>query len=179
MDKIGKDIIQLVGPYLQTAQFQQPMTGGASSSFCKSLIAMPVDSKPHLFQFEFNGAPERCNKDTPFVSLGSGQPIADPFLAFLRRLLWSNHEPSLSEGRLAAVWTIDHVRRTNPGGVGGSIQLATLESVSNKMPMVNIASPQDVEEHLQKVSLAEQALVRELIGKGDVNQGTGLPPPPK
>lgn len=166
MDRLGKEIAQLVAPYLQTAQMQRALTGDASTSLCKSLLAMPVGHKACLFQFDYNGAPERA-VDLPFVALGSGQTIADPFLALLRRLLWSSTEPTLAEGRLAAVWTIDHVRRTNAGGVGGDIQLATLESQAGKtaMPTVSVASGQDIEEHLQSVSLAEQALVEQLTGK--------------
>ncbi len=177
MHNIGTDIAQTVGPYLQTGQLQHALTGAASTSLCKSLIAMPVGHKPHLFQFDFNGAPERCTIDLPFVALGSGQVIADPFLAFLRRLLWTGREPTLSEGRLAAVWTIDHVSRTNPGGVGGEIQLATLEP-GKTLPVVAIASRETVEEHRQKVVLAEQALIQELIGKSAIST-LPLPVPPQ
>lgn len=178
MQIIGFEINKLVAPYLQTAQFQKVLVGGANSSLCKSLIAMPVAKKPHLFQFDFNGAPERCSKDVPFVALGSGQAIADPFLAFLRRLLWPSREPTLSEGRLAAIWTISHVCRTNPGGVGGPTQLATLTSTPDQDSRIDIASPEDVSEHLQKVSLAEQALVKELTGE-DSDTAPPLPSPPK
>lgn len=162
MDKIGKAILQLVVPYIQTSE----MTGSPDTSRCKSLVAIPIAQTPELFQFDINGAPERCNDGLPFVALGSGQLIADPFLAFLRRLLWSHRVPTLSEGRLAAVWTIDHVRRTNPGGVGGDIQLATLEATGRSMPQVTVASQSQVEEHLQKVHLAEEALVSNLTGGG-------------
>ncbi len=177
MDRVGKEITQLVGPYLQTGQFQRSLTGDASTSLCKSLVAMPIAKKPYLFQFDCNGAPERCTSDIRFVALGSGQLIADPFLAFLGRLLWSSREPTLSEGRLAAVWTIDHVRRTHPGGVGGDIQLACLELVPGEMPRIRNESQEDVQEHLQKVSFAEQVLVQELTGE-DSGQAATLPLPP-
>lgn len=178
MDRIGKAISGLVGPYLHTGQMQHAMTGSASGSLCKSLVAIPIDQKPELFQFDFNGAPERCNHDLPFMAIGSGQPIADPFLALLRRLLWTGREPTLSEGRLAAVWTIDHVRSTNPGGVGGKIQLAVLETSARGMPKVVVAPQEQVEEHLQKVALAEQALVKELTGAGGAEEAAIPVPPP-
>ncbi len=178
MDKIGKEIVQLVGPYLQTANLQRPLVGDASSSLCKSLVAMPVNQKPCLFNFDYNGAPERSTPDLPFIALGSGQPIADPFLAFLHRLLWRDREPTLAEGRLAAVWTIEHVRRTNPGGVGGSVQLATLASSTGKMPTVSEASEEGIQEHLQRVTSAEQSLVSELRGTSVASADAGLPAPP-
>jgi hypothetical protein len=83
--------------------------------------------------------------------------------------------PSLAEGRLAAVWAIDHVRRTNPGGVGGEIQLACLLANSGKMPSVSVASEQDINEHLQSVTLAEAALVEQVRGIAKAN--SPAPPP--
>lgn len=178
MDKIGKEIVQLVGPYLQTANLQRSLVGDASSSLCKSLVAMPVNQKSCLFNFDVNGAPERSTPDLPFIALGSGQPIADPFLAFLRRLLWSDREPTLAEGRLAAVWTIEHVGRTNPGGVGGSVQLATLAPSAGKTPTVSEVSEEDIQEHLQRVVSAEQSLVSELRGTSMALADAGLLTPP-
>jgi hypothetical protein len=175
MDKLGKDISQLVTPYLHTAQLQRSLTGDSCTSLCKSLVAFPVAQKPCLFQFDFNGAPERATSELPFVALGSGQGIADPFLALLRRLLWPKEEPTLAEGRFAAVWTIDHVRRTNPGGVGGDVQLASLDSSPGKMPTVTVATESAINEHLQSVELAEAAIVEQIRGQGNVGPAE-LPP---
>ncbi len=144
MDIVGRRINELVLPYLSSAHLQQAVGVGGGTAVCKSLISMPAEKKACLFQFDANGSPERSTPELPFVSLGSGQPIADPFLALLKRLLWNDTEPTLAEGRLAAVWTIDHVRRTNPGGVGGEIQLATLEGKSGSLPTVDIMEEDDV-----------------------------------
>lgn len=165
MDKVGKEIANLVSPYLQTGQFLRGMGNDPSASLCKSLIAVLISGQPQLFTFDFNGAPEKVTKEIGFVSLGSGQMIADPFLAFLRRILWEGKELTLSEGRLAAVWTIDHVRRTNPGGIGGEIQLATLSCDRNSRPVVTRVNSNEIQEHLQKIAAAEKALIHEIEGK--------------
>lgn len=165
MDTIGKEILKQVGPYLQSGKWQHDVTGDASTSLCKSLVALPVNHVPCLFSFDYNGAPERSTPELPFISMGSGQPLADPFLALLHRLLWKGAEPTVAEGRLAAVWTIEHVSHTNPGGVGGPVQLATL-SGSGRQPSVTLVSDEDVEEHRQKVTAAEQALIAEIRGTG-------------
>lgn len=172
MGKVGHLISNTVGPFLNTAQLQRQVTGEANASLCKSLIAMPVCKKFQLFQFDFNGAPEMCTHQLPFVALGSGQMIADPFLALLKRLLWPNEVPSLADGRLAAVWTIDHVRRTSPGGVGGRIQLATL---TNNPESVKIAQNAEVDEHLQAIEEALSALVAHI--KGEKSAITPQTPP--
>ena len=176
---IGSAINSLVRPYLETAQWQRTITGDASTSLCRSLVAIPVEKRPFLFQFDFNGVPERATAQLPIISVGSGQVIADPFLAFLKRVLWKDSEPSVSEGRLAAVWAIDHVCRTNPGGVGGHVQLATLTSHKpGELPKVQMSTEADIEEHLQRIASAEQVLVNELRGvkPADANQ---IPAPPK
>ncbi len=178
MDLIGKRIAALVMPYLQTAQVQQGITRDASTSICKSLVAIPVSGKFHLFQFDINGAPEAATKDLPFVALGSGQAIADPFLALIKRLLWPNTEPTLAEGRLAAVWTIDHVRRTTPGGVGGDIQLATLVDPSPGVPgSISQASPDEINEHLQAIEAALNVMVAQI--RGDSAAPAPSPPEPQ
>lgn len=176
MNIIGTRIGTLVGPYLQTANLQRGLTGEANATLCKSLIALPVANNFHLFQFDFNGSPEHATRDLPFVALGSGQAIADPFLAMLKRLLWPNEEPTLAEGRLAAVWTIDHVRRTTPGGVGGDIQLATLTNSATGVPeCVRLAEQNEVNEHLQAVDAALAALVAHIRGVATTEETVGPP----
>ena len=162
MDKIGKKIVHLIAPYLQTAKLTHSLVGDASASLCKSMVAMPIQHVPYLFSFDYNGAPERATKELPFVAIGIGQPIADPFLAFLKRLLWLESQPTLAKGRLAAIWTIDHVRLTNPGGVGGKIQVAMLSGKPGKPPSVSMFSEGDFQEHLEQIRAAEHALVMEV-----------------
>jgi len=179
MDMVGKTISQTVGPYLQTAALQQQLVRDASSSLCKSMCAFSYKESACLFQFDFNGAPESSSDELAFVAMGSGQNIADPFLAFLKRLLWQNTKPSLPEGRLAAVWTIDHVRLVNPGGVGGPIQLATLAPKDGKgTPIVTMFSDSDIQEHLQQVRDAEKALINELRGQSQELNESPLPKVP-
>jgi len=179
MDRIGRKIAQTVTPYLQTANLTRPLVGDASQSLCKCLVAMPVRRTACLFSFDYNGAPEQATAELPFVALGSAQPIADPFLALLRRLLWPRTQPTLAEGRLVAVWAINHARLTNPGGVGGPIQLATLAGDEGKGPCVTVLSESEIQEHLQQVDAAELALVNELRSPGKTEEVAPPPEPPR
>lgn len=167
MNKVGHTISNTVRPYLETAEMGRKIGVDPSTSICKSMVAFPITNVPCLFSFDYNGAPEQATPDLPFVAMGSGQVIADPFLAFLKRVLWKDSQPSLAEGRLAAVWTIVHVARTNPGGVGGPIQLATLSATKPGTPRVTMLTDQGdggIQEHLARVESAEQALLREVQG---------------
>lgn len=90
----------------KTANLSRPLVGDASPSLCKTLVALPVRRVPCLFTFDYNGAPEQMTSELPFVALGSGQPIADPFLALLKRLFWLTSQPTL--GRGACSCCVDH-----------------------------------------------------------------------
>ena len=77
-DAIYKD----AGPALErTGQF----------AHTQSVVALPVggpDGRPELIQCNHVGSAEAATDDLPFVAIGSGQGIADPFLAFLRGVFW-------------------------------------------------------------------------------------------
>jgi hypothetical protein len=158
MNRIAQTIEQVVRPYLQSGTSLQKLGQPVAGSLCKSLVAISFKNTPCLFQFDFNGAPERATEHLPFVSLGSGQPIADPFLAFLKRLIWAGSQPTLAEGKLASVWTIDHVCKTNPGGVGGEVQLMALPTAGK----ISELDTTEVAEHRQLAAAAETALVKAL-----------------
>jgi 20S proteasome alpha/beta subunit len=182
MNHIGCEIVNTVGPFLQSAGWTRALVGESNSSLCKTLVALPVQNEPQLFSFDFNGSPERATLDVPFMAMGSGQPIADPFLAFLKRLVWNTTEPTVAEGKLVAVWTLDHVRRTNPGGVGGGIQLGVIQRTDGALPVVEMLSELDIGEHEQRVQSAEASLIAELKGTANPTLFTAppadLPTPP-
>jgi hypothetical protein len=140
---------------------------------CKSLVAVAVKKEPQLFQFDYGGAPERASEKLPFISLGSGQSMADPFLAFLKRILWKDRRPTMAEGRLVAAWTIRHVSQTAFGGIGGPIQLASL-AIVNGVPAVELADPA---EHDGFIEEAEAAL-RDHFRKDKQGPAAAPPKPP-
>lgn len=121
-----------IQPELQAARAMPSLVGdrALSSALAACLIAFPVANSPCLFQFDKQAAPEEATEDLPFVTLGSGQPIADPFLAFLRRVFWEKRLPNLQEGVLAAFWSLDHAIRTNAGGVANPKSIAVLRQVN-------------------------------------------------
>ena len=174
MGSLSNEIRSCVLPQLQASAASVPLVGNhaaASTAVCKTLVAVVVRKQAHLFQFDHSGAPELATRELPFVSLGSGQPIADPFLAFLRRVLWGVREPTVADGRLAAAWTVYHVCKTNPGGVGPPVQMATLRAAEDGRPVLEFTSDQ---EHLEAVIAAEAALRDHVSGKTD----SMVPEPP-
>jgi 20S proteasome alpha/beta subunit len=177
MKLLGEQIAKTVMPFLQTASLTRQLGVDGGSAICKSLVAVPVQRVPTLFTFDVGGQPEMATRELPFVAVGSGQQIADPFLAFLKRLIWAKREPTLAEGRLVAVWTLQHVIRTTPGGVGGDIQLWMLPKVPNGLPTTVEVTKEQIEEHKNNVGALERGLIAQLVPPAATDDG--VPPPPE
>jgi len=129
-----------------------------SSVLTSTVIAIMIDGEPTLIQFDQQGSPECATDDLRFVSIGSGQPLADPFLAFLRRIFWSSKPPTLSDGIFAATWTLNHAIATNPGGVDDPIQVITLcRGRANNCDIRELEST-ELDEHREAIRLAEDRL---------------------
>lgn len=173
MTRITAEVGKRVGGIQQWASTLAPVLGAGvagQTSTCHSLIAVPLKKKPVLFQLYPSGAPELATTQLPFIAVGVGQPIADPFLAFLKRILWKDAAPTVAEARFAATWTVKHVIETIPGGVGPPIQLATLAADA-----VEFSDPA---EHIERVAIAEQAL-RDQIRSFGTPPTAATPEPPK
>ena len=103
---------------------------GASKEQYGALVAYLVKGKPCLCEFAiYDFQPEMKTADRIwYCSMGSGQNITDPFLAFMRNVFWADgRQPNVREGVFATAWALEHVVDCNPGGVDGPISIAVLE----------------------------------------------------
>lgn len=97
-------------------------------SFLVALPPLKDSERPSLFHFLWQGTPEMLTEQLPCVALGGGQPQADPFLSFIRRVIWKDGAPvTIGDGIFAAAWTLRYVLETSPGGVGGPGQMMVLK----------------------------------------------------
>jgi hypothetical protein len=134
----------------------------AQLAITASIIALPVGGimgRAELIQCNHIGMAEAATRDLPYVAIGSGQPLADPFLAFQRHIFWPNSLPKLAEGVFAAVWTLLHAIRVSPGGLSEPIQIATLAKKGNEL-FASELTPEQLEGHRQNVDEAERHLAR-------------------
>jgi len=93
-----------------------------------TVIAIRNGGEDRLIQFSETCSPEEATEDLPYVSIGSGQQSADPFLAFLRRTFWERTTPTLEGAIFATVWTLDEIIQSSPGKLGYPITIATLQN---------------------------------------------------
>jgi predicted proteasome-type protease len=149
-----------VEPEFVAAKATVPVLGNAAleSAISYTMVAIVLKKKPFLIQFNQQCSPELATQALPFISLGSGQQLADPFLAFLRRIFWSDRQPKVSEGVLATLWSLKQAIRTNPGGVGDPIQIMTLERDEKGDFKIRELAEADLAEHEQAIAGAESAL---------------------
>jgi len=177
MTVIRNKMWEHVGPELNAAGIARPALGDIASLdvLCFTLVALPVLGKPCLFQFDQQCAPEEATDDLPFVAIGSGRLIADPFLAFLRRIFWSNNQPTVADGIFATYWTLDHAIRTHPGGVADPKQIVILERKDTDWEARELLDDQ-LSEHAEAITEAENSLAgfREALRR----RGEVKPPKP-
>jgi 20S proteasome alpha/beta subunit len=177
MESISKLIYECTRHLLEAGPPVAQLAGqqvAASPILCKSIVALPVQHRPSLFTFEYSSAPEQITDELPFVALGSGQNIADPFLAFLKRILWTSRQPTVGEGRFVAAWTINHAEKVVPGFVGGPIQMACL--TGNKNPKIEFVDPA---EHENRIALAETQIRDFILNPGVQPVSAPVPDVPK
>jgi len=132
----------------------QPATVECNHS---TAVAFAIGNTPHLVQFSPQCQPEEVTRELPFAALGSGQPSADVFLAFIRRIFWPS-EPSLGDGQLATIWTLDEVIKQIPGFVGGKIQVAVLKEDTSHNWKCSKLSEDEINTHREMIQNIENEM---------------------
>jgi 20S proteasome alpha/beta subunit len=119
-----------------------------------ALMAFWSKEGPSLCEFQARDfQPELKNDEIWYVSMGSGQPITDPFLGFLRRVFWKDKRPRVKEAIFAVTWALEHTIDLNPGGINGPSQIGVLE---NKV--ARLLTPDEITAHVANTVGAQDYL---------------------
>ncbi len=169
-----------VEKHFRAASVAAPVLGSAvatQNTISQSVIALPISKRACLFQFDQQCGPEQATIHLPFVAIGSGQALADPFLAFLRRIFWPDRLPTLAEGVFATFWSLDQAIKINPGGVAEPIQIMTLQPDKDHWRVIELGE-NEFQEHREAIKTAEERLrtFRQAVAGGDIAADT--PPVP-
>ena len=172
--------------FIQDAQISLQMSALASqvigpvargSSIATVLIAIATREGPTLIEFDSMCNPEIKTSDLPFVSIGSGQVTADPFLAFIKKILWQERSPTISDGCFAILWTLRHTIETTPGGIGFPVDLAVL-TVKESRTDARFLPEAELREHEQNVTELEEYISRFTQEQRPTEQEPEPPSPP-
>lgn len=128
-----------------------------------SLVAFPFRRTSVLLRTNEIGQSYEISRESPFVSIGSGDFQADPFLAFVKRVVWNDKQPAaIEDGVLGVLWTLQHVIEVNGGlGVGGSPVIATLQKIEEHWE-ADIRRGPLLDQHRQRISDAEKSMLKYL-----------------
>lgn len=116
---------------------------------CGALIAACIKGEPHLIEYDpVTFQPEIKEDNLFYVSMGSGQTLAEPFLAFVARVLWRNTRPSVERAKFGVYWALLHTIKLAPGGIGGPIRLAELREVDGVWVARDIEETQETAQYI-------------------------------
>ncbi len=157
------------------AQQLHDMLPNATSFISTAVIALPVAKKLALIEINEAGAPEIVPPSVPFVSIGTGKSLADPFLGFLRRIFWPDSEPSLAEGTLAALWTLDQCILTSYAFLAQPVHVVELRTALGFK--ARRLSDEELDEHREAIRVAEKRLAkfREVMTTPNTTNGIATP----
>ena len=112
-----------------------------------------------------------------FLSMGSGQILAEPFLAFIKRVLWDDEVPNVKNAIFGVFWTLSHAIKCAPGNVGLPINIATLQKRGGqwKAEILDEEILQEQEQHIGVVEDRIRNLPIEVIEQAKAEK---LPAPP-
>ena len=160
----------------QAARGAVALLGGNANSawLSASVVCLTVKKQLCLIEYDHNGTPEIKTKNIPFVTIGSGQFTADPFLAFLRKILWDDQLPTLGTGILSAAWTVQHAIETSPGGVAEPMQVVIVHEQTSTSQARELTDS-ELGEHRQIIEMLEQTIPKSMH---NLQLPTTLPPTP-
>jgi hypothetical protein len=154
-------------------QRMPPQQGGLGFG---SLMAAPVDGSAQLVEFgSTDFQPEIKRDQLHFVAMGSGQVLAEPFMAFVSRVLWGGKPPDVQLGAFGLYWVLSHTIQFAPGGVGKPIKIAILKKEKGDW-IARSVEGDDLQEPEQHVAEIEKLIGRYPVAV--VEGATDATPPP-
>jgi hypothetical protein len=140
---------------------------GCLMGFASDKIGPQLVEFDHMqFHPELKGETDDAGalKSRPFATMGSGQLLADPFIAHAHRVLFGEKTtPTVAQGRLLVTWTLQHASAYAVGHVGGELSIAQLQK-SEKQWTTSLINVEEAQQQVQEIEA--------YIG------GFGKPPPP-
>lgn len=147
-------------PYLE---FSKTLRSGQQidqNLFTELLVVAPICKEPVLMMFDYQKSVMEADENILFLTLGSGAPMAEPFLKFIDRIFWNGKPPqTINDGVFGVLWALHHVIETNATmGVGGEPDIAILEKQEDGKWKARIWQKEELMEHQDRVVDAEETL---------------------
>ncbi|MBP7722286.1 MAG: hypothetical protein KA155_07090 [Alphaproteobacteria bacterium] len=141
-----------------------------------TVLSFVKNDVPETCIFMHGSQPRFLDRHHFYQAIGSGSTAAMPFLKFLIDIFLPTRQPTVAEGKQLAVWAVKYAIETMSGGVGGTIDLATIQRNEGvwELRELSRAETQEAEEAMSGMKLALLAWKEE--GQAD---GVVIPEPPE
>lgn len=164
-----------IGDFRQTGVPFSPQGGWGYGA----LVAAPHQDRPELIEFGAQDfQPEIKSDRLHFVSMGSGQMLAEPFMGFISRVLWGEGVPDVRTAMFGVYWALNHAIQMSPGGVGEPIRLATLRREGTDW-VARLLEPEELEEQAQHIAAIEDRIADYPISVFAQAAAEPVPEPPR
>lgn len=122
-----------------------------------AVMGFSINSETYLLEYPVDDfQPEFKSNHYWYVSMGSGQLIADPFLGFVRKVFWNDEQPTLNTGIFGTLWVLEHAIDVNPGGIGAPPQICVLKKDENNDFKSYIIEDIELQEHIENLKSFQQ-----------------------
>ena len=157
-------------------QFNATGIGGAIG--VNTVLGYIHNNMHYCSVFEGLIQPRLLDNNHYYVALGSGKFSADPFLRFLVDTFCTSGQPNVREAIFLATWVIQHCIDTASGGISDPIKVGILEKDITGNYVGRHLRDDEVENHLQAVESAREALRewRDKLQSGAAAAGVPAPP---
>lgn len=141
----------------------------------QTLLAIPLGNRLRLFVLDPECSLTEVAGDLTEAAVGRARVLAEPFLAFLRDMLWPSGMPSLAQGELAAYWTVLHTIQRTAAGLTLPIQLVSIRRAEDGSIEIVERGERELGTLLHIVREREDEIRRALEGLGAGAMEDGAP----
>ena len=135
----------------------------------QSLLAIPFRDSLRLYLLDPECSVTEITDELSCAAVGSAKAIGEPFLAYLRRVLWVGRLPEAELGELAAYWTVLHVIENSSSDVTHPIQLVVVTRSSRGSIDIIERGEGEMAGIRQAIREGEEALRRGFRAQGPVS----------
>ena len=143
----------------------------------QSLLAIPFGDALRLFLLDPECSVTEVTDELTCATIGSAKDVADPFLAFLRKVLWEDRLPDVALGELSAYWTMLHVAETSPGALTFPVQLVVMRRAADGSIDVYERSESELSRIQQAIERGEEMIRKSLRMQPTEAESEEGPPP--
>ena len=144
-----------IGRLLSQSALNDFAATGAQTGLYGALVAVSCADKAELIEFSpTTFQPELKTDDYWYVSMGSGQSVADPLLGFVRATFWQDDPPRRQDGVFAATMVLKLACDMAPFGVAAPIQMAELSRDKKGKLKARELAKEELSEHEENVGAA-------------------------